>query len=214
MQKADLITTAVAAAAFAGAVLLSPATARAQTQPAVTDYSTGFYIGGGLGKSDFEDVCNVPGGVVTSCDDEDTAWKVYGGMQINRWLAAELGYINFGKSEIGGTLAGVPFGGDTEIWGVTAHAVGMFPIPIGALDRFSILGKVGTIWYNRERETNLAALTGDDDGFAFAWGFGAQYTFSERVGLRAEWERFQDVGDSTSGEGDIDAWTISVNFKF
>jgi opacity protein-like surface antigen len=90
----------------------------------------------------------------------------------------------------------------------------MLPIPIGALNRFSVLGKAGGIWYDRERETNLAQLTGDDDGLAFAWGLGVQYRFSQRVGLRAEWEQFLDIGDADSGEGDIEAWTVSVNVKF
>ena len=47
-----------------------------------------------------------------------------------------------------------------------------------------------------------------------AWGLGLQYTFNERVGLRAEWERFENVGDSSSGRGDINAYTFSVNYKF
>jgi opacity protein-like surface antigen len=78
-----------------------------------------------------------------------------------------------------------------------------------------VLGKVGTIWWDRER-TSGGGFGGDDNdfAFAFAWGLGVQYTFGERVGLRAEWDRYENVGNDTVGEGDIDAYTISVNYKF
>jgi OOP family OmpA-OmpF porin len=34
----------------------------------------------------------------TSCDDGDTAWKVFGGYQFNRHFALEAGYANLGEA--------------------------------------------------------------------------------------------------------------------
>ena len=224
-------TTGAAAAALTGAILLLPFAAHAQTPdattgtpttstptasttaaaPTVIDYTRGFYVGGGIGESSVKGVCDFPG---VTCDEDEFAWKIYAGMQINKWLATELGYISFGTADLGGTFQGAGVSGEVKTWGITAHAVGQLPIPIGALDRFSLLGKVGGIWYDRERDTNIAAINGDDTGLAFAWGLGAQYTFSERIGIRAEWERFEDVGDSSSGNGDVDLWTVGLNYKF
>lgn len=201
----------VGATALAGAMLL-PAVSNAQTAGGLFDESAGFYIGGGLGRADLDNPCPSPSSLV-SCDDDGTAWKVYGGWQLNKWLAAELGYINLPDADFR-SRGGGGLRGEVETWGITAHAVGKIPVPIGALDRLSVLGKIGTIWYDRERNANLSTYDHDDNGFAWAWGFGAEYTFSERVGLRAEWERFENVGDSRSGKGDIDAWTVSVNYKF
>jgi OOP family OmpA-OmpF porin len=183
MRTPDLITP-LGATALAAALLFAAPVAQAQTTN-IFDESSGFYIGGGLGQAEPDDA------------DDDTLWKVYGGWQLNKWLAAELAYMDFGESDLDN-------GGKADTWGISAMAVGSIPVPIGALDRLSILGKIGTIYF--DQDVSNAPGRGDDDGFELAWGFGAQYTFSERLGLRAEWERFEDV--------DIDAWSISLNYKF
>lgn len=195
-------------AVLAGAMLAAPAISRAQ---GLLDESTGFYVGAGIGSVDLDNPC--PAG--SHCDDNGTVWKIYGGWQLNKWLSAELGYMNFPDADFRGTTGGgTPYRGSVDTWGITAFAVGRIPIPIGAFDRLSVLGKVGTMYYDRDRDNNIGAFRGDDHGFAFAWGLGLQYTFNERVGLRAEWERFENVGDSGSGRGDINAYTFSVNYKF
>jgi OOP family OmpA-OmpF porin len=206
-------TIALVAAVLGTAALAAPAFAQAQQIAGVTDESAGFYVGAGLGKAEHDGGCALPGASISSCDDQDTAWKVYGGWQLNKWLAAELAYVDFGEASFSGSTAGGGFSGETETWGISAHAVGQFPIPIGALDRLSVLGKLGTIWYDRERSSG-GGFSGDDDGFAWAWGLGLQYTFGERVGVRGEWERYESVGSASVGEGDIDTWTISLNYKF
>jgi len=44
---------------------------------------------------------------------------------------------------------------------------------------------------------------------------GAQYNFTKTVGLRAEWERYFNVGDPDSTrESEIDMITAGVIFKF
>jgi OmpA-OmpF porin, OOP family len=188
------LTTPLRATALGAALLIGAPVAHAQMAN-ILDESSGFYVGGGLGRADPEDA------------DNNDAWKVYGGWQLNKWLAAELAYIDMGESGFrSSTNAGLPFSGELETWGITAHAVAQFPVPIGALDRLSVLGKLGTIYYDQESNANFPGTSSDRDGFAWAWGFGAQYTFSERLGVRAEWERFEHI--------DIDAWTVSLNYKF
>jgi OOP family OmpA-OmpF porin len=193
MRTPDLITP-LRATALGAALLCAAPLAQAQMTNFL-DESSGFYVGGGLGRAELDGA------------DDNGVWKVYGGWQLNKWLAAELGYIDFGESGFDATgPGGVPFSGDLETWGITAHAVASFPVPIGALDRLSLLGKLGTIYYEQDNNASVAAFDDENDGFEWAWGFGAQYTFSERLGVRAEWERFEDI--------DIDAWTVSLNYKF
>ena len=188
------VITPLRATALAAALLIGTPLAHAQ-MTSILDESSGFYVGGGLGRAD-------PDGA-----DDDGMWKVYGGWQLNKWLAAEVGYVDFGDSGFRATApGGINYSGELETWGITAHAVGQFPVPIGALDRLSIIGKIGTIYYDQETNASINTFDDDDDGFELAWGFGAQYTFSERFGVRAEWERFEDV--------EIDAWSVSVNYKF
>lgn len=207
MQHTDIVTNALTAAALAAAVMLTPSVVKAQGMGSLLDESSGFYVGAGVGRANLDNPC--PGGA--SCDDSGTVWKIYGGWQLNKWLSAELGYMNFPDADFHGVSGGNAYRGSVDTWGITGFAVGRIPIPIGSFDRLSVLGKIGTMYYDRERN---GAFRGSDNGFAFGWGFGLQYTFNERVGVRAEWERFESVGDSSSGKGDIDAYTISVNYKF
>lgn len=209
MSQRAFLSRPFAIAALAGGLLAAPALSQAQ---GLLDETTGPYIGAGLGSAELDNPCP-PGS--SNCDDSGTVWKIYGGWQMNKWLSAELGYMDFHEVDFRGTTGGgVPFRGHADTWGITGFAVGRFPIPIGSFDRLSILGKIGTMYYNRDRSSNLGAYDSDDDGFAFAWGLGLQYTFNERVGLRAEYERFENVGDGSAGRGDINAYTFSVNYKF
>jgi OOP family OmpA-OmpF porin len=211
MRTSKLFRNTLAVVAVGGGIALAPADSRAQTDPA-----TGFYAGGSIGRSDLTDGCSAPGAVVTNCDTRDTAWKAYGGYQINKWLGAEVGYVDFGNGTFGGTLGGAPFTSKTETWGITAHAVGQIPIPLDNefLNKISILGKVGTVRWDQDRSSSLAALSGNETGWAFGWGLGLQYTFNEHLGVRAEWEQFNNVGSGATGESDIQMWTVGLNYKF
>ena len=211
MRKSDLSVDRLAATAVAVLICVAPAGVWAQTDPA-----RGLYIGGGIGQSDATDGCDVSGTVLSNCDTDGTAWKAYGGYQINKWLGAELSYLKFADVDTSGTASGVPFSATTETWGIGAHAVGQIPIPldVAVLNKISILGKIGAVRWDQDRNSSLAALSGDDTGWTFAWGFGLQYTFSERLGLRAEWEQFNDVGDASTGESNIQMWNVGLNFKF
>src|SRR6267143_1528389 len=44
--------------------------------------------GGTVGQAEFKDGCRGLAG----CDNKDTAWRILGGYQFNRYFAAELGY--------------------------------------------------------------------------------------------------------------------------
>src|SRR5436190_21204736 len=62
-----------------------------------------WYAGAGFGQSTFKDELSCQGsGAGVSCDDKDTALKLFGGMQINPNFAAEATYQNFGKVSISG----------------------------------------------------------------------------------------------------------------
>src|SRR5438270_13797946 len=62
-----------------------------------------FYAGVGAGKSKAKDWCT---GAGISCDDKDTAWKVFGGYQLTPHFAAEIGYTKLGKFKASGTGPG------------------------------------------------------------------------------------------------------------
>ena len=112
-RKALIAITALSAAVFA---------APAMAQMRMPSMSSA-YIGGSLGQSKFKVDCG-------GCDTKDTAFRLFGGYQFNRTIAAELGYTDFGK--LGGT------GGlEANAWDLS----GVFSWPFA--NQFAAFGRLG-----------------------------------------------------------------------
>jgi len=191
------------AAAIASALALStPATA------GFFDLTLAPFVGASLGQASSDISC--PTGV--SCDDSDTAWKIFGGMEVNEYLSMEVGYVDLGEVEYSGALSGT-----REVNGMTVSLLGTY----AATPSFMLIARGGMNFLNAEVNGTIAGTptnnTGDTD-VAWSFGLGAQYNFTPAVGLRAEWERFFEVGSSDynggTGEADIDMFSASLVYKF
>jgi OmpA-OmpF porin, OOP family len=112
----------------------------------------GFYIGAEVGQGDVGSV-------------EDTAFKLIGGYQFHRNIAAEIGY---------GMLVDK---GGLEVTSLEAVAVGIFPV----MDRLSVIGKLGF--------ANVDFKPGGDST-DLTYGVGVQYDFTRNLGARAQWQRY------------------------
>ena len=188
------------AAAMASALSLStPATA------GFFDLTLAPFIGASAGQASYDISCPA----TSTCDDSDTAWKIYGGLEVNEYLAMEVGYADLGEAKFSGAPSGT-----IEANGMTMQLVGTFAIN----PSFSVIGRGGMNFLNLEKNGTIAGTptnnVGDTD-VVWSLGLGAQYNLSKSVGLRAEWERYFDVGDAdTTGEIDIDLISASVVFMF
>jgi len=112
----------------------------------------GFYIGADVGQADFG-------------SEEDTAFKLIGGYQFHRNIAAEIGYgMLFDK-------------GGVEVTSLEAVAVGIFPV----MEQLSVIGKLGF--------ANIDAEPGGDST-DLTFGVGLQYDFTRNLGDRAQWQRY------------------------
>ena len=167
-----------ALAAVCAVVMGVPSLAMAQMKSA----DSGWYVGGHIGMAD-----------VDRTGDDDMSAKVIGGYQINRNFAAEVGYIDFGKTSSGGV--------DLKANAWEAVAVGILPVG----DRFGVYGKAGFFW----GETKAAGTS--SDSVELTYGVGVQYTFTPNLGMRGEWQKYTDVGDGTT---DIDVLSVGVVFRF
>ena len=187
------------AAAMASALSLSaPATA------GFFDLTLAPFIGASVGQASYDMTC--PAG--STCDDTDTAWKIYGGLEVNEYISMEAGYANLGEVEVSGTPSGT-----VEVHGMTIQVIGSYAIN----PSFSLIGRGGMNILNLEKNGTIAAPTNNvgDTDVAWSLGLGAQYNLSESVGLRAEWERYFKVGDEdTTGEMDIDLISASIVYTF
>jgi OOP family OmpA-OmpF porin len=163
----------------------------------VAAQDTGFYVGGSLGQSKFDGVC-LSG--LTSCDEKDNSWKVFGGYQLNRNFAIELGYTDLGQANVrgpGGTAS-------VEATALEFMAVGMLPVA----DRLSVYGKLGV--YRGEIEArNSLGFSASDDGTELTFAFGARYDFTRNLAVRAEWQQYKDFSDI-----DINVLSVGILYRF
>ncbi|MDX1527701.1 MAG: outer membrane beta-barrel protein [Gammaproteobacteria bacterium] len=157
----------------------------------------GFYVGAGGGFTSV-DLCGDPAlAGATSCDDDDVGFKVFGGLKVNQYFGAEIGYADLGEASVSG-----PGGTATaEVDGFQFAAVGSYPI-----EQFSLLGKVGFYIWEGEISTPVGSF--DDDGTDFMFGIGGAFHFSPQLSIRGEWERFDVDGD------DVDMFSASVIYSF
>jgi len=156
----------------------------------------GWYIGGHLGQADIDEL-----------DEEDTSWKLVGGYRFSRNFAAEIGYIDFGKTRLS---AGAEF---LELKANAMELLGVGSLPVA--DRLSVYGKLGVYRGEAEARFNLPSLglgsgSEKDSNTDLTFGFGASYDATRNIAVRGEWQRYQDVGDAT----DIDVLSLGVLFRF
>jgi OOP family OmpA-OmpF porin len=168
----------------------------------------GFYIGGSVGQSDFDDGNAIPD-LITSgtVDGTDTGFKIFGGYQFNQNFGLELAWVDLGKASYSGTFQGIPVtGGTVKTYGLNLSAVGTLPLGSSG---FSLFGKAG--FYSWEAEANDTTgglpFSGTQDGSDLSYGIGASYDFTKNLGIRAEWERFKAVDN-------IDLLSVGVVYKF
>ena len=134
-----------------GLAILGLASSMALTGPALAQ-DMGFYAGLSFGQSSADVDC----AGATSCDEEDTAWKIFGGYQFNRHLAVELGYTDLG--EFSASAPGASF--TVEATAFEVSAVGMLPLG----DKFSVFGRIGMYKADTDATATLGALSGSASG--------------------------------------------------
>jgi hypothetical protein len=158
-------------------------------------YTHGGYWGFNLGTPDYEKNCASG----FTCDDPSVGGKIYTGGQINKWLGAELGYINFGKLERNG--------GDTKAQGINLSLVGT--IPVGEV--FSVFGKVGTT-YGWTKTDAAVGATGNENGFGLSYGAGLGFNLNPRTQLVAEWDKHEFK--FADRRADADLYSVGLKFRF
>lgn len=172
-----------------------------------------WYVGGSLGGQTGLDLCTAfhPSFSQTSgtCDNSRFAGKVFGGYKFNQYVGLEGALVYLGTADADGTFSGVPTTADAYAGGLELAAVGTLPVT----DQFGILGKLGGLFWGVHSETGLG-FDRDESGASFATGAGLKYDITPHVGIRFEWERFWQVGNSAIGESDVDMFTVGGLYRF
>lgn len=162
--------------------------------------SSGFYAGGGVGRSTVKDFCDG----ASSCKDTSTGLRAFGGYQVNPYLGAELGYSDMGK------VSGSSGSATVSVKGTSFEAVGVASLPIGKLAPYA---KLGAYRATSEASSNFGfsrKVTNSDA----TYGAGLRVDITQRVGVRAEFQRYRSVGGGDLGKSDVDVLSVSGLFRF
>jgi OOP family OmpA-OmpF porin len=174
------------------------------------------FLDAGLDVLDFE----------SSLDDSDIGWGVQVGYRINRYIGVEVGYIDLGEGLYEAVMTvsdgfeslPVEVSARVESSGPTAAVLGL--IPVG--ERFDVHAKAGMYFSDNRFRTRVRDIEfaenfvhsevdgSDQDVFV---GLGGAWRINDSYSLRFEFQRFLDVGDDESGEGDVDLLAVSVLFR-
>ena len=190
---------------------------------------SGYYAGFGLGYIDLGQDDNQIGaaavaagvaGRVTDLDDGGLSWKLFGGYQFNDFFSGEVAYSDLGDAEatfVATAPTAVTVNIQAEVSAFSVSVVGMYP-----LNRdLGVFGRLGAAYWDVDG-TAAAAVGGatvtaaaDEDGIDAVFGLGAQYNFSEQIGLRVEWEHYNGIGDDASGtDGSANVFGGNMFYRF
>lgn len=164
----------------------------------------GIYLGGALSRSTIETEADFFG---FGFEDDDTGYKLIGGIRPFDALAFEANYVDFGSISFDDTAAD-GFRGELETEALDVFAVGF----LGVLPTIEAYGKIGAIAWDAE-STLQGGLQGIDlrdteDGVDLAWGVGVQGHVSS-LAVRLEYENFA-IGEVDS----VEMWSVGVTWTF
>jgi hypothetical protein len=195
---------------------------------AAAEPAMGWYLGasGGSAKHDVSkggaqdsiavgfDLGGLGGGIVSvprtslETDEDSTGWRGLAGYRFNRYLAAELEYLDFGTSNIHETFVVedlLPFPAPpltiendftTDVSGPALSALGILPVG----ERFELLLRVGVLFADSKVRTGHGelAFSAFPDSATYGdrvliGGVGVDWNFAGRWSARLEYERSKDI---------------------
>ena len=193
----------------------------------------GFYMTASVGMADENPKSaginvGVPPGIIHAEPESvdvnagDLAWGIGLGYRVNKYLAAEMEYIDFGTTDVAEHYdiepAGSPFPFPVLInLQYSSHVTGpalslLGTLPLG--ENFELFLRGGALLGSRDFTQGAGAL---DEKFArTVWlaGAGVTWSFAKRWAIRAEYQRTDELDASfVSGETRLTRMSLSALFK-
>jgi OOP family OmpA-OmpF porin len=167
-----------------------------------------------------------------SANSEDTAfgYKVFGGYSFNKYIAVELSFIDMGEVDANSSSSGTFFDAannavDGDLFATAKASVDAFTLdaslsyPIASFAALFVKGGV----YAADTELKLNAGSSisaenfndsrTESSSGLHVGVGANFKVTDAIGLRAEWERLDNV-EANGGENDVDLISASLLYNF
>ena len=170
----------------------------------------GIYLGGSWGQAEYADTCDDLA-LVGGCKDNDNGFRLFAGYQFNRNFGLELGYADLGVVRAEGTFLGTPTRFVAETTGFDLTGVVSFTV----VDRLSLFGRLGAYRMRTKVDLNFGGVDsrdGETNG-GLTYGLGLGYGLGI-LGVRVEWQRYDNVGGGSTGEDTIDFFSIGALLRF
>jgi opacity protein-like surface antigen len=177
-------------------ILIGTVLAAGTTADAAEPRPSGFYAGGSIGTSVFEDDGMFFG---LTFDDTDTSFQGHLGYKFFRYFAVESRYTDYGTFTVETTAF--------EATAVSVHAVGIIPFGQSGWEMFGQFG-VGSV--------KIEVAGTDDTQTSFAGGLGVQYypTQSLSIGVRTDVHVWTDDTLGFSLTPGVGATQLTVQLAF
>jgi opacity protein-like surface antigen len=155
-------------------------------------------------------------------DDGDLAWSGGLGYRINRYLAAEVEYVDFGTTDViehyNVDTPGSPVPFPTELdLDYSSHVTGpalslLGTLPVG--EHFELFLRGGALFADREFETGFGTLNESFSSTVWLAGVGVTWSFAQRWAIRAEYQQTGELSESfVSGETSLKRMSLTALFK-
>jgi len=177
----------LAIAAFAAAIAL----------PTQAANEAGPYIGADVGQGHVD----AHSGFGGSASGDATAWGIFGGYQFNPYVGAELGYRDFGSTNLDN------FGSSSKAHAVQGSVIGTLPVN----DIFGVYGRLGVAAVH----FNSSNSGIDTDKTTSVVGLGTSFKVSHQVKIRAEYDYYPRIDvDGFGDNAKLSTWTVGASYAF
>jgi len=179
------------------ALLCLSATAMAAEQK-----TRGFYIGGSAGVTSFDDDGALNG---LNLDDSDTAFGIFAGYKILKYLAVEGRWTSLGNYSVSDNSNN---SADIDASAISTHVVGIIPFGASGWELFGQLG-LGRL----NIDTNCC---GDDNETVGSAGIGVRFypTTNLAISLQTDAYAFEDDDESQTYDIGIGATQLGIQYLF
>ena len=173
------------------------------------------YVGGSLGESHASRGCSATdaGGLGTSCDKNDFAWKIYGGYQLpGTPFAGEVTYFDLGKFKASGT--GISTTAKDSAWGLGAAYRPDFGSGWGGVARVGAAYGTSKVDYSLGED---GSGEHSKDNWHPYFGLGVNYALTKNVKLTADWDNNRitsQIPTLVSTTSTVNTYTIGASYGF
>jgi opacity protein-like surface antigen len=237
MKNVSVVLLAVIALLFAGFAEAAKPRKRTRNANRVGAYGMGF-VGQtsfssdqSLNEQDLVDTLEgtgnpIQGGIDVGTEDTAIGYNATFGYRFNRYMAAELGLVQFGsmdtvartQMDFGQGFVPVSLKLAFAAGGPMVSFVGILPVN----DKFEFYGRLGYLFTSSERELS-SRVDGERGSFGSAkgdsqdpvFGLGAAFHFNQVYSVRLEYLQIDEVGqDDRSGLEDLSVIGLGVVVRF